>query len=52
MRRADGRVVKGLPWSRRAPVQVLRLLLTNSCGQATNALVSLFTKQCELVPAS
>ena len=26
--------------------------LTNSCGQATKALVSLFTKQCKLVPAS
>ena len=26
--------------------------LTNSSGQATNAPVSLFTKQCKLIPAS
>ena len=46
----DGRVVKGWPRSQRAlvlaPIKTTDFL-TNSCGQAINALVPLFTKKCK-----
>ena len=42
------------PRDRRVDGSILETtdFLTNSSGQTTNALVSLFTKQCKLVPAS
>ena len=52
--RASGCTVKGLAGDWRVAGSNPETIdfLTNSSGQAINALVSLFTKQCKLVPAS